>query len=186
MMNSLLTRLSGGDLRSDGNADEVAVEVIENPDLLNLLLEGLSSSDDVIRARVAHAMEKISRSHHRLLQNALVQISNISVHDKVPMVRWHMAMIFGNIDYSEEDTQLVVSTLFQLLNDESVFVKSWAIVSLCIAAKKKRRLRDTIAERIKTLEKGDSVAIRTRVKKALEILGDDKKGIPLSWIKAQK
>ncbi len=30
------------------------------------------------------------------------------------MVRWHIAMIFGNIDYSEEDTQLIVSTLLKI------------------------------------------------------------------------
>jgi HEAT repeat protein len=185
-MNSLLTRLSGGDLRSDGSADEVAEKVIKNPDLLNYLLEGLSSSDDVVRARVAHALEKISRTHHKILQNSLLQISKISLHDKVPMVRWHIAMIFGNIDYSVEDTQFVVSTLLQLLDDESVFVKSWAIVSLCITAKKKRGLDDTIAGRIKTLELDESIAIRTKVKKALEILGDEKKGIPPNWIKARK
>ncbi len=43
------------------------------------------------------------------------------------MVRWHIAMIFGNIDYSEEDTQLIVSTLLKiktLAQDKSVAIRT--------------------------------------------------------------
>jgi hypothetical protein len=61
-MNTLLQKLSGGDLRSDGRADEVAEEVTRNPRLLGQLFEGLSEHDDVIRARTAHALERVSRT----------------------------------------------------------------------------------------------------------------------------
>jgi len=60
-MNSLLRLLEGGDLRSDGRADEVAGEIIENPKLFNLLWDGIYESDDIVRAKTAHALEKVSR-----------------------------------------------------------------------------------------------------------------------------
>jgi hypothetical protein len=62
-MNTLLQKLSGGDLRSNGRAEEVAERVTRNPRLLEQLLEGLSEPDDVIRARTAHALERVSRKN---------------------------------------------------------------------------------------------------------------------------
>jgi len=62
-MNALLRKLSGGDLRSDGRANEVAEEVIRNPELLEQLLEGLDEPDDLVRARTVHVMERISRTN---------------------------------------------------------------------------------------------------------------------------
>ncbi len=56
-MNELLRKLSGCDLRSEGRVNEVAEEVIRNPQLLSKFIEGLSESDNVIRARTAHALE---------------------------------------------------------------------------------------------------------------------------------
>jgi hypothetical protein len=41
-MNELLELFKGGDLRSDGHADEVASEVVMNPELFEFLLDGLS------------------------------------------------------------------------------------------------------------------------------------------------
>ena len=62
-MNALLRKLSGGDLRSDGRANEVAEEVIRTPELLEQLLEGLDEPDDLVRARTVHVMERISRTN---------------------------------------------------------------------------------------------------------------------------
>ena len=64
-MNELSALLTGGDLRSDGEADTVADKVLESLDLFDRLFEGLSESDDVVRARTAHALEKISRYYYR-------------------------------------------------------------------------------------------------------------------------
>lgn len=51
MTEKLLEMLSGGDLRSDGRADEVAEKVIAEPTLLVGLVEGLDNWDDVVRAK---------------------------------------------------------------------------------------------------------------------------------------
>lgn len=46
-MNEILKRLSEGDLHSEGNAAEVANEMIKNPDLFLEILEGIKSEDAV-------------------------------------------------------------------------------------------------------------------------------------------
>jgi len=185
-MNELLERLTGGNLSSDGRANEVAEDVIENPSLLSKLVEGLSESDDVVRARTAHAFERISRANPELLHRLTSQFIKLASTEKVPMVKWHLAMIFGNAWFPEEETNAVLAALFRLLEDESVFVKSWAMVSLVFWGRRIRSKREEIAARIRAFQDDKSIAIRTRVTKALRVLENENEPIPPSWIKTGK
>ncbi len=184
-MNELLQKLTGGDLRSDGRANEVAEEVIKNPRLLNKLVEGLRESDNLVRARTTHALEKISRTNPEMLQGLTLQLIETALKDKVPMVKWHLAMIFGNIPFSEKEIDAVILTLFHLLNDENAFVKSWAIASLAIIGRKNKSKRKEIIGRIKALQNDESIAVRGRAIKALNILENEDEKIPISWLKAR-
>jgi HEAT repeat protein len=65
-MNDLLELLDGGDLRSDGHADEVAGDVIQDPELFPLLFDGLDEENDVVRGRTAHSLEKVSKDRPEL------------------------------------------------------------------------------------------------------------------------
>ena len=47
-MNEVLEKLSDGDLRSEGKADEVAKDIIANPKQLELLIQGIHSDNKVI------------------------------------------------------------------------------------------------------------------------------------------
>lgn len=181
-MNELLKKLSGGDLRSDGRANEVAKEVVETPHLLTSLIEGLSEPDAVVRARTAHALEKISRENPEMLQGLTKQLIE-ATKDKVPMVKWHLAMLFAAIPLSEKEIDAVIYALFHFLEDESVFVKSWSIVSLTILGRKNRGKRKEIITRIKALQNDESVAVRTKVTKALDVLENESQ-VPVGWSKA--
>jgi len=102
-MKNILSKLSGGDLRSEGKAEEVAKEVIENPSLLSELLEGTKSKDKVIRGRTAMSLEIISRENVKLLEEYLPAIFELA-EDTVPQVRWHIAEILGRIEkYNKKD-----------------------------------------------------------------------------------
>ncbi len=96
-MNKLLKKLSGGDLRSDRKGSEIAEEVIKQPDLLVELIEGLESSNKIIRMRTTHTLKVISRTHPQMIEEIKHRLIN-SVHkDEFPEARWHLAQIFGNI-----------------------------------------------------------------------------------------
>jgi hypothetical protein len=183
-MNPILERLSGGSLISDGDANEVAEEILLAPKQLNQLIEGLSSSDDVIRGRTAHALEWISRSRPDLLLNFLPLFLQSAKNDPVPMVRWHLAMLFANLTVKGKEKDQIVSTLFDLLQDDSIFIKSWAISSLCILGRKYPEYETEILEKIKPLRNYQSVAIRTRAKKAIEALENPYLRLPKSWVKS--
>lgn len=127
-----MVKISGGDLLSDGKANEVVEEVLMNPALLKQLLDGLTDPDDMVRGRAAHAVEGVSRKNQDPFRRLMPQLISLSMNDRVPMVRWHFAMIFGNMASTVKDIEPVVSVLFRMLNDKSVFVGSWAIPSLCI------------------------------------------------------
>jgi HEAT repeat protein len=185
-MNELLKKMSGGDLRSDGRANEVAEEVIKNPDLFNKLVEGCYETDDVIRARTAHALERISRTNQEIIQEFIAQYIKLATKDEVPMVKWHLAMILGNMTFPQKELDVIISTLIHLLEDDSVFVKSWSIVSLSLIGRKNKEFCKQIIDKMKSLQDDESIAVRTKASKAVDILKNENKPIPDGWSKTLK
>lgn len=185
-MNKILDWLSGGDLRSDGAADRVSEVVLQHPEIIIDLIEGLDSQDAVIRGRTADALEKVSRSLPNLVMSQLPTLLTLLREDPVPMVRMHLAMILGHFAGYPEFADPIIPELMQALDDASVFTKSWVIVSLCIYARKYPRFREEIMQRIAALSKDPSVAIQTKVRYAMEILSDDKAPFPKGWVKSER
>lgn len=184
-MNQILTWLSGGDLRSDGMANEAAQFVLENPQILDDLIVGLNEPDDVIRGRTADALEKIARERPDLMVDHLQQMMDLAKTEQVPVVKMHLAMLFGHLAVYQEVVEDLISVLYDLLEDESVFTKSWAIASLCIIGRKYPVESQRILNRLSQLQSDPSVAIRSRTSKALDILTNPKKKFPKGWIKSE-
>ncbi|MCJ7660088.1 MAG: hypothetical protein MUO67_13160 [Anaerolineales bacterium] len=183
-MNIIIERLKGGDIRSDGEADDVAVDVLNHPILFAQLYAGLAAPDDVVRGRSAHALEHVSRSKPELLLPYLNKLVDQSTQDPLPMVRWHLAMIFANLSVFEDRIDTLAVSLFRLLDDDSVFVKSWTISGLTIIGKHYPHLHGKVVERIKVLRIDGSKAIQTRVRNALDVLENDVE-IPAGWVKSE-
>lgn len=184
-MNDLLELLEGGDLRSDGAADEVAAEVEENPELFDLLFDGLNEKDDLIRGRTAHTLEKVSRLHPELFREYTDKLIESAKNDHLPFVLWHLAMLFANLDYPATKKKEVISTLFYLLDDKSTFVKTWSISSLTILAMESNGEKELIIAKIKKFKENESAVVRNRVGKALNVLENDEK-IPKGWSKIER
>ncbi len=170
-MNEILDKLSGGDLRSEGRAAEVALEIIDNSSLLAALTEGLHSDDKVIRARTCMTMEVVSRERSDLLSSTIPQLIELASTDTVSQVRWHIAEIFGNVPVSDDDTEQIIPILFEYLGDKSKIVKYCAVQTLGILGKKSSR-RKEIVSRISVL-KNESKSLTKAVHKALENLGEE-------------
>jgi len=94
-------------------------------------------------------------------------------------------MTFGHLAMVDEQAEELVSALLVLLDDKSVFTASWAIASLCIFGRRFLNQRDLILERIASLQNHNSIAIRSRVNKAIRILTDDNAPFPKGWVKSQ-
>ena len=181
-LNPLLVKLLGGDLRSDGRSDEVVEEVRSNLDLFDDLFEGLRVSEDVVRGRTADALEKLARTHPELFVQSLPFILERVLKDEIPMVRWHLAMLLAYLDLSNEQLADVIDTLFLLLDDESVFVRSWAIVSLTVIGEEKSYYKPVFIKRVKNLENDESLAIKRKVQNSLAVLNGVTQ-MPKGWRK---
>ncbi len=184
-MNQVLTWLSGGDLRSDGMANEVADFILENPTAFEDLFAGMSEEDAVVRGRAADAIEKVSRKRPDLLRDHVLEIRRIAQHEKVPLVNMHLAMIFGHLAVYPELVEQLLPALIFLLDDKSVFTRSWAIVSLCIMARKYPQVCQDVLGNLTPLQQDGSIAIRSRIKKAINLLTDPEAEFPKGWIKSE-
>jgi hypothetical protein len=184
-MNQILEWLSGGDLRSDGMSNEAAEFVLKNPQMFEELFEGLYVTDDVVRGRTADALEKIARTIPDKMVDRLPELIKIAKEDPVPMVKMHLAMIFGHLAIYEEKVSDLVSALLYLLDDESVFTRSWVIVSLCIIGRKYPEECGQILERIEPIQRDRSIAMRTKARKAVGLLTNNKVPFPKGWIKSE-
>ena len=69
------------------------------------------------------------------------------------MVKWHLAMLFVNLNLSEAEIGEVVSTLYKLLEDKSVFVKARTISSLTILALDNPDKEDEITSKLKAKDR---------------------------------
>jgi HEAT repeat protein len=178
--------LAGGDLRSDGASNEVAALVQSQLDLLPDLLGAFDSVDPVVRGRAADALEKVARHQPQAVRPHFDWLISTGLHDEVPMVRWHLAMLLGHLSTDGELRPKIQAALLELLHDESVFVVSWAITSLCLVAYLDPSAAGDIVQAIGRLQENPSVALRTRARKAVAGLTDPAARIPLDWIKSDR
>ncbi len=168
LVNEILDKLSGGDLRSEGRAEEVALEISNDPSLLRALTEGLHSDDKVIRARTCMTMEVLSREHPDLLASTIPQLIELASTDTVSQVRWHIAQVFGNVPMSDDDAERIIPILYEYLSSKSKIVKYCAVQTLGILGKTSPTRKDIIS-RIGVL-KDESKSLAKAVQKAWENL----------------
>jgi hypothetical protein len=135
-----------------------------------------------VRGRTAHSIEKVARIHHRLFISYLPFLLQRAKEDEVYMVRFHLAMLFGYVEVEGEMKVEIINTLFSLLEDEIVFVKSWSVVSLTIIGLDDVQYRPIIMEKIRHLLDSNSIAVRRKVDNAIAVL-EDKQPLPKGWFK---
>ena len=165
-MNSVLEQLAGGDLRSEGRAEEVALEIITDPRLLPDLAEGLCRDDKLIRARTCMAMEAISRHDPDLLSGVVSQLTDLAATDSVPQVRWHLAQILARVPLSSEQAEGLIPILLGYLDDRSKIVKYCAVRALGSL--------------------GGSSPARLEIAEAISGLGSENRSLAKAVAKAQK
>ena len=124
----------------------------------------------------------LRRFYYRLYSPFLPILLQKAEEDEVYMVRFHLAMIFGYVEAEGEMKERIVATLHNLLNDDSVFVQSWSVVSLTIIGLDDEHIKDGIIEKIRPLLESNSKAARRKAENAIAIL-EMKQPLPKGWYK---
>jgi hypothetical protein len=166
-MHPLLERLSGGDRRSIGRSNEAVAEVLAEPGLFGVLIEGLLNADPLIRMRCADALEKITILHPEYLQPfkliVLDQVASIEQQE----VRWHTAQLIPRLALTPEERSRAVSFLGSYLSDNSSIVKTFAMQALADLAAQDDSLREMIVPKLETLTQQGTPAMQSRGRKLL-------------------
>jgi hypothetical protein len=168
--NTLLNRLSGGDRRSIGQANTVAALVLRRPALFPQLMQGLWSSDPLIRMRAADAAEKVSLRRPDLLQPFKTKLLRLLDEATQQKLRWHLAQMIPRLALSKRDRVRATTALGHHLEDESSIVKTSAMQALADLANSHNELIPETRKQLTALTKTGTAAMRARGRKLLRRL----------------
>jgi len=169
-MTDILDKLRGGDLRSTGNADAVAEEIANNPELFKVVFNGLYADDPVVRMRSADAVAKATKKRHELLAGYSSKIIFILESVDQQEVCWHMAQISPRLDLTKIENEQIVELLKGLLSHKSKIVRVSAMDALASFAERDKTLVDEVKEIIKAQMESGVPSILSRGRKLLQRL----------------
>lgn len=171
-MSDILQKLLGGDLRSIGRVDEVVADVLADNALFPQLLDGMVSSDPVVRMRSADAVEKLTRDNPTWLipfkKRLIEEISQIEQQE----VQWHLAQMFPRLDWDKAELEAIVSLLRKWSErSKSKIVKVNSLQALCDLALRYPELKPSVVAMLQESIAMGSPAVVSRGKKLLKALG---------------
>ena len=114
-MARVLQKLSGGDLRSIGRANEVVAEVLKDQKLFAAVFKGMLNEDPIIRMRSADVIEKVCSLHPEYLKPFKTQLINEVSGIKQKEVRWHVAQMFSYLKIDSKERDRIVDILLSYI-----------------------------------------------------------------------
>ena len=171
-MHTILRKLTGGDRRSIGRSEQVVAEVLSNPELFGVLVTGLSDDDEIVRMRVADAMEKISLRHPAYLWPHHDFLIEQAVVSKQKEVRWHLAQMLPRLKLNDTEKRRVVDIMLGYLADSSSIVKTFAMQALADIARQMPALRPSIRAQLQELTAIGTPAMKARGRQLLAEMND--------------
>jgi hypothetical protein len=169
---SLFRHLSGGDRRSVGRSNLVVRRVLADPSLFGQVIEGLSSSDVLVRVRCADVAEKISRTHPDWLQPHTEILLRLAVQAVESEVRWHIAQMLPRLTLRADERRKAMRLLLTYLDDRCRIVSTYALRALVDLAEKDAELKDRLAPMLQVIARAGRAALRARARRLAERLLD--------------
>ncbi|MGB6484378.1 MAG: hypothetical protein WBE86_12910 [Candidatus Acidiferrales bacterium] len=167
MAKDLLARLTGGDRRTIGRANEVAAMVSKNPKLFSSLIAGLWSADPLVRMRAADATEKVTRTKRDLLQPYKKELLGLMAEADQQELRWHLAAMIPRLALNAKERQIAAALLNTYLEDRSSIVRTFALQGLADLAENDASMRDAAMELLRESTRGGTPAMKARSRKLL-------------------
>ncbi len=161
-----MDKLSGGDLRSIGNADTVAKQV-RSQEQFDELFEALFHEDRLIVMRAADAVEKVTRTRQSYLgrhKQAMFSLLGSAIDKEL---KWHLALMISRLKLTKSELGRVWTTLtsWALDSDESRIVRVNSIQSLWELSEHSPDLKRAFELVKGQLEREEIPSIRARIRK---------------------
>ena len=164
-MKKSLHELEGGDRRSIGKADLVAAQVLKQPSLLAMIIEGLEHAEHVVRMRSGDVAEKVSRQRPDLLQAHKDTLLGLLQSAADAEVRWHLAQIVPRLELDDVERTGAIERLKEYLQDRSRIVQTFALQALVDLTEHDPTQRRLVSGLVETLTRTGSPAVRARARK---------------------
>lgn len=171
-MSGILDRLAGGDRRSIGQADAVAAELLADPTGFEMVIEGMTDADPVIRMRASDVGEKVSAKRPHVLQPHKARLLHILAHATQQEVRWHAAQMTPRLTLTDAERQQAAASLMRYLDDHSRIVQTFALQALTDLAEQDAGLRPLAVRLLQERLDSGSPAVRSRCRQLLAKLRD--------------
>ena len=159
-------QLKGGDLRSLGNANEIAGSIHDQVSF-NDLFKCLFDADRVVAMRSIDAVEKITREHPEYLQPRKAELLQLLHQSSPKEFKWHLPLLFVRLDLSNDETGEVWATLtnWALDKNESRIVRVNSLQGLHDLLLIHRDLQRDYDQTILELEQENIPSITARIRK---------------------
>lgn len=166
-MHFLLSELTGGDTRSIGMADKVVLLVNQQPELIDLIFQGMNSNDPVLCMRCADVLEKVTRNKPQLLIDYKQNLLEIFFNTTQIQVCWHVTQMLPRLPLSETQIKQVIRQLLVNTNHRSRLVKTMSMQALVDLAFIHPTYKHEIKQHIQELIVIGSPAMKVRGRKLL-------------------
>jgi hypothetical protein len=167
---TLLNKLSGSDRRSIGQSNQVVALVLKQPALFPQLIQGLWSSDLLIRMRAADAAEKVTLRHPHFLQPYKTRLLRLLDEAIQQELRWHLAQMVPRLVLSKKERARAAAALRRHLDDHSSIVKTSALQALADLATSDDSLLPEAIALLESATKTGTAAMKARSRKLLRRL----------------
>src|SRR6476646_11310666 len=161
-MNPILQQLRGGDRRSVRGVPQVVRQVLADRKLFPVVFGGMTDADPLVRMRCSDAIEKSTAEHPEYLapyRKRLIQLAEVAEQQEV---RWHMAQLLSRIDWKASERRRVLRIMSVYLKDPSSIVKTFAMQTMADMAAQDSRLCAPIVEKLKSLTRNGTPAMKCR------------------------
>lgn len=169
-MKKIISKLTGGDLRSIGRVEEVVAAIIKDSSLFAEVFQAMKAEDPVVRMRAADAIEKVSRKKPQYLQSFKKQLFEEITQVAQQEVQWHVAQMLPRLVLEPKEVAEAIKLLeFWLKNSKSKIVQVNSLQAMADIATKHTEYQAQVLLRISDVIQSDSPALQNRAKKLLHL-----------------
>ena len=170
-LNNIEVELSGGHPNSLGNTIAIVERILDDPALLDNLIDCYGSDDAVVRLRVSSALKRISGAHPQWLMPYLDRMLTTIASIDQASTQWTLAIVFdrlrGFMSAAESDAALTVMKRNLDTSDDWI-VQNTTMQVLAEWARSDVSLGNWLAPRLLRLAASPRKSVAGRARKLLD------------------
>lgn len=166
MSGNLKQKLSGGDLRSIGDADQIVSEITSH-DEFDVLFHYMHDTDRLVVMRAADAIEKITLVHPEYLEPHKDDILELCSSVSHIELKWHLALLSSRLSLSMQEQARVFEIMKAWASDskESRIVRVNALQSMHGLAQRNSSFAADFLSTLEAVQKENIPSINARIRR---------------------